>query len=87
MARDLATRGAQLVLLTQHELSDPFIVDYIDDLRETTNNSLITAEQVDLSSLHSIRKFATKWVDNAPPRRLDMIILCANTFTPCRRQG
>ncbi|KAB2577433.1 putative short chain dehydrogenase reductase family protein [Lasiodiplodia theobromae] len=82
VARDLATRGAQLVLLTQHELSDPFIVDYIDDLRETTNNSLITAEQVDLSSLHSIRKFATKWVDNAPPRRLDMIILCANTFTP-----
>ncbi|KAL8885238.1 MAG: hypothetical protein Q9192_006675, partial [Flavoplaca navasiana] len=22
------------------------------------------------------------WVDNAPPRRLDMIILCANTMTP-----
>ncbi|KAL1646914.1 hypothetical protein SLS58_003050 [Diplodia intermedia] len=82
VARELATRGAQLVLLTQHELSDPFVVDYIDDLRTTTNNFLITAEQVDLSSLHSIRKFATKWVDNAPPRRLDMIILCANTFTP-----
>ncbi|KAH7028308.1 hypothetical protein B0J12DRAFT_683735 [Macrophomina phaseolina] len=82
VARDLALRGAQIILLTQHELSDPFLVDYIDDLRETTNNELITAEHVDLASLYSIRKFATKWVDNAPPRRLDMIILCANTFTP-----
>lgn len=26
--------------------------------------------------------FATKWVDNAPPRRLDAVILCANTITP-----
>ncbi|KAF1982971.1 NAD(P)-binding protein [Aulographum hederae CBS 113979] len=82
VAKELATRGAQLVLLTQHPLSDPFLVDYIMDLRTATNNELITAEHVDLSSLHSIRVFATKWVDNAPPRRLDMIILCANTMTP-----
>lgn len=49
---------------------------------------MIYAEQVDLSSLHSIRLFATKWVDNAPPRRLDMVVLCANTMTPTwgRRQ-
>ena len=59
-----------------------FLVDYIEDLRTVTNNELIYAEQVDLSSLHSIRLFATKWVDNAPPRRLDMIVLCANTLTP-----
>jgi hypothetical protein len=32
--------------------------------------------------MYSIRKFATKWIDNAPPRRLDMIILCAATLTP-----
>jgi NAD(P)-dependent dehydrogenase (short-subunit alcohol dehydrogenase family) len=57
-------------------------VDYIEDLRTQTGNELITAENVDLTSLHSIRLFATKWVDNAPPRRLDMIILCANTMTP-----
>jgi NAD(P)-dependent dehydrogenase (short-subunit alcohol dehydrogenase family) len=82
VARELASRGAQIVLLTQHELSDPFLVDYIMDLRADTNNELITAEHVDLSSLHSIRVFATKWVDNAPPRRLDMVILCANTMTP-----
>ncbi|KAF2084416.1 NAD(P)-binding protein [Saccharata proteae CBS 121410] len=82
VARQLAGRGAQLVLLTQHALSDPFLVDYIMDLRTQTGNELITAEHVDLSSLHSIRLFATKWVDNAPPRRLDMIILCANTLTP-----
>jgi NAD(P)-dependent dehydrogenase (short-subunit alcohol dehydrogenase family) len=57
-------------------------VDYIEDLRTQTGNELITAEHVDLTSLHSIRLFATKWVDNAPPRRLDMIVLCANTMTP-----
>ncbi|KAF2094839.1 NAD(P)-binding protein [Rhizodiscina lignyota] len=82
VARELATRGAQIVLLTQHPLTDPFLVEYIMDLRTTTNNELITAEEVDLTSLHSVRKFATKWVDNAPPRRLDMVILCANTQTP-----
>lgn len=82
ITRELASRGAQIVLLTQHELSDPFLADFVLDLRAETNNELITAETVDLSSLHSIRLFATKWVDNAPPRRLDAIILCANTMTP-----
>jgi len=81
-ARDLARRGAQLVLLTRLPPSNPFLADYIGQLREDTQNILIYAEQVDLASLHSIRKFATKWVDNAPPRRLDMVILCADTITP-----
>lgn len=81
-ALELAKRGAQLVLLTQLPASDPFLVEYVDDLRAKTNNQLIYAEQVDLASLHSVRQFATKWIDNAPPRRLDMIILCAATLTP-----
>ena len=78
---ELATRGAQIVLLTQHALTDPFLVAYIEDIRTDTDNQLITAEQVDLASLYSIRTFATKWIDNAPPRRLDMIVLCGNTIT------
>jgi NAD(P)-dependent dehydrogenase (short-subunit alcohol dehydrogenase family) len=82
VVKGLATRGAQIILLVQQPLSDPFLVDYIEDLREQTGNELITAEHVDLTSLHSIRLFATKWVDNAPPRRLDTIVLCANTMTP-----
>ncbi|KAK7906019.1 hypothetical protein LTR67_000744 [Exophiala xenobiotica] len=82
VVQELATRGAQIILLTHHAPSDPFLVDYIEDLRTVTNNELIYAEQVDLSSLHSIRLFATKWVDNAPARRLDMVILCANVMTP-----
>jgi NAD(P)-dependent dehydrogenase (short-subunit alcohol dehydrogenase family) len=57
-------------------------VDFIMDMRAQTNNELITAEYVDLSSLHSVRLFATKWIDNAPPRRIDTVILCANTRTP-----
>jgi NAD(P)-dependent dehydrogenase (short-subunit alcohol dehydrogenase family) len=68
--------------LTHHPASDIFLIDYIEDLRTRTGNELIYAEQVDLSSTHSIRNFATKWIDNAPPRRLDMIILCASTLTP-----
>ena len=68
--------------MTHHAQSDPFLVDYIDDLRSSANNELIYAEQVDLASLQSIRLFATKWVDNAPPRRLDMVILCADTIKP-----
>lgn len=87
MVKELATRGAQIILLTHHSQSDAFLVDYIEDLRTVTNNELIYAEQVDLSSLHSIRLFATKWVDNAPPRRLDMIILCASTMTPYLAKG
>ena len=47
---------------------------------------MIYAEQVDLSSLHSIRTFATKWIDNVPPRRLDMVILCGNTNPPVSRK-
>jgi NAD(P)-dependent dehydrogenase (short-subunit alcohol dehydrogenase family) len=70
------------VLLTHHATSDPFLVEYIEDLRTLAGHEMIYTEQVDLSSLHSIRLFATKWVDNAPPRRLDMIILCANVMTP-----
>lgn len=82
MAHQLALRGAQIILLTQQPPSDPFLVEYIEDIRSATNHELVHAEQVDLSSLQSIRVFATKWVDNAPPRRLDMIVLCANTLTP-----
>ena len=80
-------RGAQIVLLSQHPLDDFFLSTYIEDLKSSTNNELIYAEQVDLSSLHSIRRFATKWVDNAPPRRLDMIILCADVMTPYWSHG
>ncbi|KAK6596314.1 short chain dehydrogenase reductase family [Botrytis cinerea] len=79
---DLASRGAQIVLLTRQSPTDMFLVDYIEDLRERSGNELIYAEQVDLSSLYSVRKFATKWINNAPPRRLDMIVLCAATLTP-----
>jgi NAD(P)-dependent dehydrogenase (short-subunit alcohol dehydrogenase family) len=37
---------------------------------------------VDLSSLHSIRTFATKWIDNNPPRRLDAVVLCGGVAVP-----
>lgn len=79
---ELARRGAQVVLLTHQSPSDQFLIDFVEDMRERTENQFIYAEQVDLSSLHSIRQFATRWVDNSPPRRLDAIILGAATMTP-----
>ncbi|KAI1103131.1 NAD(P)-binding protein [Jackrogersella minutella] len=82
VTRELAQRGAQVVLLTRLPPSNPFLADYIGELRQETSNEMIYAEHVDLASLHSIRQFATKWIDNAPPRRLDMIIMCAATLTP-----
>ncbi|KAI5307537.1 hypothetical protein KEM55_008045, partial [Ascosphaera atra] len=82
VVRELATRRAQVIVLTQHAPSDPFLVDYIEDMRKETKNQLIYAEQCDLASLYSVRKFATTWIDNTPPRRLDMIVLCANVKHP-----
>ncbi len=81
-ALSLAQRGAQIILLVHQSPKDIFLLDFIEDLREKSGNELVYAEQVDLSSLYSVRKFATKWIDNAPPRRLDMIILCGATLTP-----
>ncbi|QSL65650.1 hypothetical protein MERGE_002963 [Pneumocystis wakefieldiae] len=54
--------------------SDSWTIDYINDLRARTNNHMIFAETCNLSSLYSIRQFATKWIDNIPPRRLDMLL-------------
>lgn len=82
VVRDLAMRGAQIILLTHLPPSNPFLADFIGEMRQETNNHMIYAEHVDLASLHSVRQFATKWIDNAPPRRIDMIILCAATITP-----
>jgi NAD(P)-dependent dehydrogenase (short-subunit alcohol dehydrogenase family) len=81
-AYELARRGAQIVLLTRLPPTDAFLVEYIDDLRARSGNRMIYAEQVDLADLYSVRQFATRWIDNAPPRRLDMIVLCAATMVP-----
>ncbi|KAJ5098709.1 oxidoreductase C19A8.06 [Penicillium argentinense] len=87
VVRDLAARQAQVILLTKQPPSDLFLVEYIEDLRRETKNPLIYAEQVDLSSLHSVREFATKWIDNVPPRRLDAVILCGGTAVPASARG
>jgi NAD(P)-dependent dehydrogenase (short-subunit alcohol dehydrogenase family) len=87
--RELAGRGAQVVLLTRHGLDDPFLAEYIFDLRKETGNELITSETVDLADLYSVRKFATQWVDSVPVRRLDGVVLLADEWIPSwkRRRG
>ncbi|RCK55808.1 hypothetical protein Cantr_05520 [Candida viswanathii] len=81
IAYELGQRGAQLILLTRRT-NDQWVAEYVEDLRDRTNNGLIYAEECDLSSLYSVRKFATKWLDNTPPRRLDGVICCAAECLP-----
>lgn len=81
VAKELAKRGAQLILLVK-DTSNSWLTEYVNDLREATKNQLIYVEEANLESLYSVRKFATKWLDNSPPRRLDMIICCAGLSLP-----
>ncbi|KAG4305548.1 hypothetical protein PORY_001104 [Pneumocystis oryctolagi] len=81
VVEELAKRGAHIILLVRSS-SDSWTIDYINDLRVRTNNQMIYAETCNLSSLYSVRQFATKWIDNVPPRRLDMVICCAGVMLP-----
>ncbi|KAG5358297.1 putative oxidoreductase C19A8.06 [Yarrowia sp. B02] len=80
VARELAQKGAQLILLVREHTT--YAAEFVNDLREASGNELIYMETCDLNDLHSVRKFATKWLDNQPPRRLDTVICCAATATP-----
>lgn len=77
----MASKGCQVILLVR-SIQDGWLHEYISDLRERHNNELIYAEECDLSSLHSIRVFCTRWLDNSPPRRLDVIVLAAGLMAP-----
>lgn len=81
VVHDLARRGAQVVLLVR-SVTDGWTQEYVADLRERTDNDLIFAEACDLSSLASVRRFATTWIDSTPVRRLDQVILCAGVALP-----
>lgn len=83
VVQDLAVRGAHLIILTSRIDT---VVDYISDLREKSGNIMIYAEECDLGSLYSVRKFATKWLDNSPARRLDGVICCAGESIPVGSQ-
>lgn len=80
VAHDLAQKGAQVILLVRR--MDEWTANYIDGLRAATGNELIYAEEADLGDFYSVRKFATKWIDNAPPRPLHMVICCAGVASP-----
>lgn len=78
---EIARKGAQVVLLVRN-LNDGWVIDSIDAMRDKYDNQMIYAEECDLNSLHSVRKFCTKWLDNQTPRRLDGVILCAGECIP-----
>ncbi|AAS50631.2 ABL140Wp [Eremothecium gossypii ATCC 10895] len=77
---DMARRGAQLVILTRS--TDEWASEWCEQLREQSNNQLIYLEKCDLADLHQVRKFATTWLDNSPPRRLDGCIIMSGDIEP-----
>ena len=77
---DLARRGAQLIILTRRV--DEWSTEWCEDLRLRTDNEMIYLEQCDISDLYEVRKFATKWLDNSPPRRLDGIVVMSGNIEP-----
>lgn len=81
VALEVASRGAQVILLVR-STGDEWLVNYVDDLRERSQNFMIYTEECNLGDFYSIRKFATKWLDNSPPRRLDTVICCAGVALP-----
>lgn len=81
LADYLARKGAQIVLLVR-TTEDQWLTEYVENLRDTTGNFMIYAETCDLADLYLVRKFATHWLDNQPPRRLDGVICCANEAMP-----
>lgn len=91
VVRELATRGAQLVLLSSQmgegtdSSAKTWLTEYVEDLREATGNELIYVEECDLSSLYSVRKFATKWLDSTPARRLDGVLCLAGESLPMQK--
>lgn len=80
VAVEMAKRGAQLIVLCRR--IDEWSEDWCEQLRVQTGNELIYLEQCDLSDLYEVRKFATKWLDNSPPRRLDGVVVMSGDCEP-----
>lgn len=68
-ARDLARRGAKVILACRNlEEGNKARVDIV----QSTGNTLVEVEHLDLSSLASVRKFANKIIEKEP--RLDVLV-------------
>lgn len=77
---EMARRGAQLIILSRR--IDEWSEEWCESIRDATNNELIYLEQCDLTDLYEVRKFATRWLDNSPPRRLDGLVVMSGDCQP-----
>ena len=80
VALEMARLGAQLIFLTRN--IDEWSTEFVQDLRERTGNELLYMEQCDLGNLWEVRQFATRWLDNSPPRRLDGVLVMSGDMEP-----
>jgi len=80
-ARELARRGARVILACRNqERGDQAKREII----ESTKNENVVVQILDLSSLESIKKFATEF--NANESRLDLLVNNAGVYTAERRE-
>ncbi|AMD19415.1 HBR514Cp [Eremothecium sinecaudum] len=77
---EMARKGAQLIILVR--TLDEWTSEWCEQIRAKTQNELIYVEQCDLADLHDVRKFATTWLDNSPPRRLDGCVIMSGNMEP-----
>ncbi|CAB4253890.1 similar to Saccharomyces cerevisiae YNL181W Putative oxidoreductase [Maudiozyma barnettii] len=80
VAFEMAKLGAQLIFLTRSV--DEWSTDWVEDMRDATGNELLYMEQCDMADLYQIRQFATRWLNNSPPRRLDGVIIMSGDMEP-----
>ncbi|CCK70794.1 putative oxidoreductase KNAG_0F01260 [Huiozyma naganishii CBS 8797] len=80
VVHQMARLGAQLIFLTRE--IDEWSIEWLEGFKEETDNELVYFEKCDLADLYQVRKFATKWLDNSPPRRLDGVIVMSGDMEP-----
>lgn len=80
VVRDLAGRGARLILLCRDVL-EPKITSLIKKVRKRNKNNHIYAVNCNLEHSSCVAAFVREWLKPKEPRRLDGIICCA-TYRP-----
>ncbi|CAG4919451.1 unnamed protein product [Colias eurytheme] len=76
VAKDLAQRGARVILACRNEQR---AIDAINKIKETFKNADVTYRHLNLGSFTSIEKFAAGILETE--KRLDILINNAGTFT------
>ena len=81
-ARDLAARGARLILAVGNMEKG---INAAKDIVETTGNNNLVVRKLDLASIEEVRKFAQQV--NDAEEKLDILILNGSTVCQVFKEG